>query len=73
MDEVQERVLARLVAFCTEKGIAGFHKYEGDQLFLIVDSELRSLDHGEALRFLLGALERYNLSNEFHSILKGSE
>lgn len=65
MVEVEEHVLTRIVALCTETDIAGSHNCEGVLLFLVLASELHNLDRGDSLRFLLGVVERHNPSNEF--------
>ena len=53
MEEVEERVLHRLLSFCHEKGAIGLFLREDEHIFLVVGDEPKAFPRLEAIGFLL--------------------
>lgn len=69
MDELERRVLNRVLAFCQDKQLIGPYKVDQDTVQVVVGIDYQTLTLHKALLFLLGVLERAGLADEFYETL----
>lgn len=69
MDELEQRVLRRLLSFCQKRQLIGPHRFENGEVHLFVRAQPHSFEQHQALRFLMGLIDQENLSDQFYETL----
>lgn len=69
MDELERRVLERVLAFCQEKKMIGAYRVDNDSVQMVVDLDYRSLTLHQTLRYLLALLEEAELADQFYETI----
>ena len=67
LEEVEERVLLRLLKFCQSKEAIGPYVVEGEQVVLVYLGEQQRLARQKAFSLLLTIVEQFGLEEEFRS------
>lgn len=68
-EELERRVLERLLKFCRERELIGPHHFNDHSVQIIVDSEYQTFTSHQAVRHLLARLEDAGLADEFYETI----
>lgn len=71
MEELERRVLQRLLTLCLDRQLIGPYQLEPDAVHIILEAEYQTFTLHEALRYLLANLEEAGLADEFYRTVSG--